>query len=143
MAGDFTESSHSDGAFISAKRAVKQIATDMGFSPEQCVVLHDDLSLPLGIVKTKLNGSDGGHRGLVSLLDAFQRDTFRRVKIGIAGPQGKLASAASVISAWHAEATIAVAQAQGLAAQRVLELLTLPQPQHRHAVTSPNVRHVP
>jgi UDP-N-acetylmuramoyl-tripeptide--D-alanyl-D-alanine ligase len=69
-----------------------QLARDLGFGVHQCILVHDDLDLPLGTVRTRLRGSDGGHRGVRSILNTFQDDTFRRVKLGI----GKSAEGLSV-----------------------------------------------
>lgn len=62
---------------------LKRLAETMAFSPERCILVFDDLDLPLGIVKTRLGGSAGGHRGVASVLEAFQSDAFRRVKVGV------------------------------------------------------------
>lgn len=69
-----------------------QLARDLGFGVQQCILVHDDLDLPLGTVRTRLRGSDGGHRGVRCILNTFQDDTFRRVKLGI----GKSAEGVSV-----------------------------------------------
>ena len=61
-----------------------RLSEAMSFSPEQCILVFDDLDLPLGTVKTRLSGSAGGHRGVASILEAFQSDAFRRVKVGVA-----------------------------------------------------------
>ena len=65
---------------------VKQLAESMSFIPAQCILVYDDLALPLGTVRTRLSGSAGGHRGVASILEAFQTDAFRRVKVGFALP---------------------------------------------------------
>ncbi|MBL0208240.1 MAG: aminoacyl-tRNA hydrolase [Propionivibrio sp.] len=62
---------------------LKQLSETMRFSPEQCILVFDDLDLPLGAVKTRIKGSAGGHRGVASILEAFQTDAIRRVKIGV------------------------------------------------------------
>ena len=64
-----------------------RLAMHMGFGPEQCVLVFDDMTLPSGTVRVRQNGSAGGHRGVASVLEAFQSDAFRRVKIGVA-PSG-------------------------------------------------------
>ena len=62
----------------------------MAFSPEQCILVFDDLDLPLGAVKTRIKGGAGGHRGVASILEAFQTDAIRRVKIGVGKAGEKL-----------------------------------------------------
>lgn len=55
-------------------------------SPEDLVVLHDDLDLPLGTVRLKRGGGTGGHNGLRSLLEELGTPDFPRVRIGIGRP---------------------------------------------------------
>ena len=61
----------------------KRLSETILFSPEQCILVFDDLSLPVGSIRSRLNGGAGGHRGVSSIIDAFQSDAFRRVKVGV------------------------------------------------------------
>jgi peptidyl-tRNA hydrolase, PTH1 family len=54
-----------------------------GIKPEDLILVHDDLDMEFGRVRLKLNGGDGGHRGVRSVADALQTKLFYRVKIGI------------------------------------------------------------
>lgn len=63
--------------------ALSKLAARQRFLPGQCVLVHDDLDLPLGVVRSRLRGSDGGHRGVRSILQTFQSDQFPRVKVGV------------------------------------------------------------
>jgi aminoacyl-tRNA hydrolase len=54
-----------------------------GIDPRQVVLVFDDIDLPLGKVRSRMRGSDGGHLGVRSVLEAFQTDEFRRIKIGV------------------------------------------------------------
>ena len=65
---------------------LKQLSESLSFGPAQCILVYDDLDLPLGTVRTRMSGSAGGHRGVASILEAFQIDAFRRVKVGFAMP---------------------------------------------------------
>ncbi len=55
-------------------------------SPEDLVVLHDDLDLALGVVRLKRGGGTGGHNGLRSLVEVLGTHEFLRVRIGIGRP---------------------------------------------------------
>ena len=55
-------------------------------SPEDLVVLHDDLDLGLGVVRLKRGGGMGGHNGLRSLEEELGTREFLRVRIGIGRP---------------------------------------------------------
>lgn len=54
--------------------------------PENLVVVHDDLDLPLGTVRLKRGGGTGGHKGLRSLEEELGTSVFFRVRIGIGRP---------------------------------------------------------
>lgn len=55
--------------------------------PENIVVIHDDLDLVVGQIKTKLGGGAGGHNGLKSI-DAHITPNYNRIRIGIGYPKG-------------------------------------------------------
>jgi aminoacyl-tRNA hydrolase len=63
--------------------ALSRLAGRMPLRPEACVLVYDDLDLQMGVVRMRRRGSDGGHRGVRSILEAFQSDAFPRVKIGV------------------------------------------------------------
>lgn len=50
------------------------------------LVIYDDLSLPLGKIRYRSDGSDGGHNGIKSIIKHLGGNDFARLKIGI-GPQ--------------------------------------------------------
>ena len=55
---------------------------------ENVIVIHDDLDLNIGIVKTKRGGGSGGHNGLKSI-DSIIGKNYRRLRIGIGHPGDK------------------------------------------------------
>jgi PTH1 family peptidyl-tRNA hydrolase len=66
--------------------ALRQFADGLRFSPAQWVLVHDDIHLPLGTIRTRPGGRDGGHRGVRSIHEAFGTDAIPRVKIGVGKP---------------------------------------------------------
>lgn len=52
-------------------------------APQDVLVLHDELMLPFGTLRTRLEGSDAGNNGIKSLI-AHLGDRFARIRIGIA-----------------------------------------------------------
>ena len=51
--------------------------------PERCLILFDDISLPVGAIRVRRKGSDGGQKGMRSIITLTGSDLFPRVKIGI------------------------------------------------------------
>ena len=69
----------------------KSIGNILNFYKLKCenvIVIHDDLDLNLGTVKTKIGGGSGGHNGLKSL-DSIIGKNYRRLRIGIGHPGDK------------------------------------------------------
>mgnify|MGYP001661693075 CR=1 FL=1 len=52
-------------------------------SPEQVLLLFDDISLPVGGMRVRRSGSAGGQNGVKSILQLSGSDMFPRVKLGI------------------------------------------------------------
>lgn len=58
--------------------------TLQGADAQYCIIIHDDLDLPVGGLRISVGGSSGGHRGVASVLEHWTFD-FVRIRIGI-GP---------------------------------------------------------
>jgi len=69
--------------------AVARLADYYKLSPENIVVIHDDIDLPLGKIKAVAKGGSGGHKGISSIIESLGTDKFPRIKIGIDRPQEK------------------------------------------------------
>lgn len=65
--------------------AVQAISHFYKFDSSQLVVVHDELDIPFGQIRTRLGGSDAGHNGVKSLIQHLGPD-FGRVRIGV-GPK--------------------------------------------------------
>jgi len=76
---------------------LKKLSEMMNFGVPQCILVFDDIDLPIGKVRTRMNGSSGGHRGVASILEAFQNDQFRRVKIGVKHSSSSESSTSGVL----------------------------------------------
>ena len=99
------------------------LASQWAFSVGQCILVHDDMDLPLGTVRARLRGGDGGHRGVQSILQAFQNDQFRRVKVGVGQPRAGQSAAEFVLTPFSATHKSGMALASHNAANRVLALM--------------------
>jgi len=67
-------------------KAVQQALKKYGFTPEQMVVVYDDLDSPTGRIRIRAKGSHGGHNGLRSIVGVTGSQAFARLKIGIGRP---------------------------------------------------------
>lgn len=55
--------------------------------PKQLLVAHDDLDLPVGCIRLKFGGGDGGHNGLKDIISHLHTKDFFRLRIGIGRPE--------------------------------------------------------
>src|ERR1700716_4198530 len=55
-------------------------------SLEQVVVVHDEIYLPFGEVRTRLGGGLAGHNGLKSVRQELGSADFMRVRVGVGRP---------------------------------------------------------
>jgi len=53
----------------------------------EAVIICDDLNLPFGRIRIRTKGSDGGHNGLASILEAAGCEEVPRMRIGIGQPE--------------------------------------------------------
>jgi len=69
-------------------------------SPNNILVAHDELDLPVGKAKLKIGGGHGGHNGLRSMIDCLGKEaSFARLRIGIGHPGDKNKVSDYVLSA--------------------------------------------
>ncbi|HEX79100.1 MAG TPA: aminoacyl-tRNA hydrolase [Dehalococcoidia bacterium] len=67
-------------------RSVSRLVKSLKISPEDLVVIHDDLDLPTGRIRIRSGGGSGGHKGIESVIDELGSQDFIRVRIGIGRP---------------------------------------------------------
>lgn len=63
--------------------AVVQAMSFYKIPPENVIVLFDDISLDVGRMRIRRKGSDGGQKGMRSIIELSGSSLFPRVKIGI------------------------------------------------------------
>ena len=92
--------------------------------PERIIVLFDDISLDVGRLRVRGEGSAGGHNGIKSIMGAINSQSFPRVKIGVgAKPHPDYELADWVLSAFRPEEEKALAPALERAADAALTLI--------------------
>jgi PTH1 family peptidyl-tRNA hydrolase len=102
--------------------ALRALLEARRWNSAECILVHDDLDLPLGKVKVRMGGSAGGHRGVASILEAFQTNAMARVKVGVGTPRNRADAARYVLEPFTGDALPFVRHAQVQAVARVLSL---------------------
>ncbi len=77
--------------------AVAPLARFYRVAVEHILVVCDDLDLPLGTLRLRLEGGSGGHRGITSLIDSLGSQGFPRLRVGIGRPPGRMPAEAYVL----------------------------------------------
>ena len=62
-------------------QAVRPLADYYKIPPERIIVMFDDISLPVGRLRVRAEGSTGGHNGIKSIVQELQSQAFPRVKV--------------------------------------------------------------
>lgn len=75
--------------------AVGALATFYKIAPEDLLVIHDDLDLPLGRIRLRPGGGAGGHKGVASIIRRIGAEGFGRLRVGIGRPGGEGSQASS------------------------------------------------
>ena len=104
--------------------AVSALATYYKVKPDHILVIFDDISLPVGRIRIRRDGSAGGHNGIKSIIQSLGTDQFPRVKVGVgAKPHPDYDLADWVLSKFSAQEEKALQPALENAAAAALLLL--------------------
>jgi len=78
------------------------LASYFKVTPDQVMVVHDELDLPFGVVRLKRGGGSAGHNGLKDITKALGTPEYVRVRAGIGRPPGGRDAADHVLRAFSA-----------------------------------------
>ncbi len=87
---------------------------------QDILVIVDDLDLPVGRVRVRMQGSSGGHNGLKSIIAHLGSDAFPRLRIGIGRNEPGAGATDHVLSAFTPEEKPEIQQAIQRSADAVL-----------------------
>lgn len=104
-------------------QAVVCVCEQYQLRPTDCIVVHDDVDIPLGHLRMKRTGGSGGHRGLASIITALGSPDFIRVKVGIGRPAAGLGTADFVLQPFTQEEEAFILPAAQRAASAVERIL--------------------
>ena len=63
--------------------AVRSIVDYHKATPDDVLVVYDDMDLPLAIIRIRLSGSSGGHKGMKSVIEHMGTEEIKRIRLGI------------------------------------------------------------
>jgi PTH1 family peptidyl-tRNA hydrolase len=104
--------------------AVSAAAAFYKIPPQRIIVVFDDISLPVGRLRVRAKGSDGGQNGVKNIIYHLNSQDFPRVKVGIgAKPHPDYDLADWVLSAFSPEERPVMAEACDRAIGAVEEII--------------------
>lgn len=105
--------------------AVEPAAHFYKIPPDRIVVIFDDISLPVGRLRVRADGSAGGHNGIKSIIHELGTDQFPRVKVGVgAKPHPDYDLADWVLSTFSSGEEKSLLSALDRAADAALSIIT-------------------
>ena len=63
--------------------SIKALCEHFRIRPQDCLIVSDDVNLPLGKIRFRSKGSSGGHHGLGSIIGTIQSEDFPRLRLGV------------------------------------------------------------
>ncbi len=63
--------------------AVAVLLDRWDFSPDELLIVYDDMHLPLGRLRLRPRGSHGGHNGIASVIETCGTEEFLRLRCGV------------------------------------------------------------
>ncbi|MGA7501934.1 MAG: aminoacyl-tRNA hydrolase [Isosphaeraceae bacterium] len=104
-------------------RSVGQAVRFFKLEPHEILAVCDDLSLPVGKIRIRPGGSDGGQKGLRDIAAHLGTDQFPRLRIGI-GDQGDTDAVDYVLSRFRGPERAVIDDSLILASQAVAVWVT-------------------
>ena len=101
-------------------RAVRAVMDFYKLTPEDVLVIHDELDLPLGRMRAKRGGGNAGHNGLKSITQELGSPDFVRLRLGIGRPETGRDVAGYVLEPFHGDELSVVRKVLPAAVEAVL-----------------------
>lgn len=64
-------------------QAVKSLLNKYGATPDDLIVIYDDIDIDRFAIRARASGSAGTHNGMKSIVGSLGTDKFKRIRIGI------------------------------------------------------------
>ena len=100
-------------------QAVSYLLTRFSADIDHLLVIYDDMELPLGRLRFRPSGSDGGHRGAESMISVIGTQAFPRLRLGIGPPPEDQDPVGFVLGRFSKEESVVIDRAVETAVQAV------------------------
>jgi PTH1 family peptidyl-tRNA hydrolase len=103
--------------------SVQTLLEEFRASAKDLIVVYDDLDLPFGRIRIRPQGSAGGHRGVLSIMETLPDAPFYRVRVGIGRPPEGSEPADYVLEPFNAQEVIELDELIARASEAVFSLI--------------------
>jgi PTH1 family peptidyl-tRNA hydrolase len=104
-------------------KAVQHAMAYYKISIMDILVICDDFNLPLGSLRFRSGGSDGGQNGLKNIIQTIGRSDFSRLRLGISNTEFKSNASAFVLGKFKSEENMVVSELIDYAARSVISFI--------------------
>lgn len=105
---------------------VSQVAKFFDVPTSSLIVIHDELDIPFGDIRTKFSGGHAGHNGLRDIIKYLGND-FHRIRFGIGRPPGSMEVADFVLQNFSSTEKKELDVLIAIAADQVEKLISEPK----------------
>ncbi len=106
-------------------KAVKYWLSTEKIPVENCLVVLDDIALPLGKLRMKLKGGDGNHNGLTSIIENLGHSNFPRLRYGIGKDFVRGFQSDFVLGKWRVEELPIINEKNEVAVEMIKSFCTI------------------
>jgi PTH1 family peptidyl-tRNA hydrolase len=106
-------------------KAVRYWTTKEKIDLSRLLVIVDDIALPLGTLRLKARGSDGGHNGLADVIGYLETTDFARLRIGIGGDFARGYQVDYVLGKWTKQEEEILLPCIPVAVEAVMSFVTI------------------
>ena len=105
-------------------KAVKYWLNEEKIPMENLLVVNDDIALPLGTLRLRKQGADGGHNGLTDIIEKLGTNVFCRLRFGLGDdfPRGRQVD--FVLGQWKASEVPIVDEKVDMAVEIIKSFVT-------------------
>lgn len=104
--------------------AVREISGYNRIDVADIIIVHDELDMPLGVIRLKRGGGPGGHKGLLSIIDSLGSADFLRLRLGIGKPDDRRKMEDYVLQFFSPAEMATVSRVTALAVEAIEETIS-------------------
>lgn len=104
-------------------KAIKYWMDKENIALENLIVVTDDINLPLGKLRIRKNGSDGGHNGLKNIFEVLQTANYIRLRFGVGNNFTSGRQVDFVLGKWDDTENVLVTENVNRAAEAIISMV--------------------